>query len=157
MSEKRKKSFYWIMFAVIIVLAIVLKIYQNHFPSANVELKGQELNVLIARTIYQQQKGLGDRESLDPYDGMVFIYSESKRPTMVMRDMEFSIDIVWFLDGEVVDIAPNLPLEPNVPEKQLTRYYPRKLANLVLELPAGWAQRNNLKIGDRIRLVEDQT
>jgi len=34
-------------------------------------------------------------------------------------------------------------------------YLPRMEANVVLELPAGWTVRNDLKIGDKITLVEE--
>ena len=154
-NNKTIKSWHLIFLFAIVIFSIFLKFYQNHFSDTVVILNGQKLNVLIAETIYQQHKGLGGRGSLKPYDGMIFPYGIPTKPTMVMRDMEFPIDIVWLYDGEVVDIAPNLPIEPNTPEGYLTMYYPRKQANLVLELPAGWSNRNKLKIGDKLTLVED--
>jgi uncharacterized membrane protein (UPF0127 family) len=72
-----------------------------------------------------------------------------------MRDMKFPIDIVWFNDGVVVDIASFIKPEFDVPEEDLMIYLPRMEANVVLELPAGWTVRNDLKIGDKITLVEE--
>jgi uncharacterized protein len=155
MSKRKIKKWQWLVLVVMVIFAGGLKLYQNHLPTVSIELSQKKLNVLVARTAYEQKKGLGSRESLDPYDGMIFIYSTPVRSVMVMRDMKFSIDIVWFLNGEVVDIAPNLPIEPNASDEELVRYYSRKQANLVLELPAGWTKENNLKIGDKIGLVED--
>ena len=155
MNENKKvKKWQWITLLVIVILGVGLRFYQNYLSDVKVELKNQTLNVLVARTIYQQHKGLGGRENLDGYDGMIFPYNSLGKYGFVMRDMKFSIDIVWLANGVVVDIAPNLPLE-NVPEAQLTKYYPRKEANLVLELPAGWADQNSLKIGDKIALVHE--
>lgn len=153
-NKKKIKTWHWVFFLVIFATGIGLRIWQNKTPIIQVELKNQILDVMLAKTIYQQQKGLGGRESLDPYDGMVFVYSDLSRPVMVMRDMEFSIDIVWFEGGKVIDIASSLPLEPGASENELTRYYPRKKADLVLQLPAGWVEENILKIGDKISLVE---
>lgn len=116
-------------------------------------LKGEPLLVQIARTPYHHKKGLGGRESLGKYDGMLFIFQFSGRVGIVMRDMEFPIDIVWLNKGEVVDIAPNVPIEPDVSEEELTRYYPRKNADLALELPGGWMESHDLRIGDVLTVV----
>ena len=129
-----------------------MQFWKYHWSTTEISLKGQNLNVLVAKTIYQHRKGLGGRKSLSPYDGMLFVFQFSRKEGFVMRDMKFPIDIVWFDGGKVVDIAPNLPLD-NVPEEQLRRYYPRADANVVLELPAGWAMAHELKIGNRLEIV----
>jgi uncharacterized membrane protein (UPF0127 family) len=67
-----------------------------------------------------------------------------------MRDMQFSIDVVWLREEKVVDIASSLPLEPGVPEGELRGYFSRGLADMVLELPAGWVVAHELKIGDQL-------
>lgn len=140
------------VFAVIFILAaIFLQFWKYHWSTAEISLKGQNLNVLVAKTIYQHTKGLGGRSTLAPYDGMLFLFQFSRKEGFVMRDMKFPIDIVWFDNGVVVDIAPNLPLD-NAPEEQLHRYYPRAKANVVLELPAGWALAHGLKIGDTLQV-----
>lgn len=154
--SKTKLGKFNIIFLVIFLVSLVgLKIWQYHWSDAVVELKGEEIHVLVARTPYQHKKGLGDRDSLGEYDGMLFIFELQKRVGIVMRDMCFPIDIVWLDRGEVVDIAPNIQVEANVSEEKLTRYYPRKEANLVLELPAGWVGEHNLKIGDVLKVVEE--
>lgn len=155
MAEKKIKKWHWVILFLIIFFAIGLKFYQNKFPDTFIDLKGERLNILIANTVYQQYKGLGGRDSLGEYDGMIFLYSLPVKPVMVMRDMNFSIDVVWFLDGGVVDIAPSLPVELDKDKSELTKYYPRSQANAVLELPAGWTKAHNLKIGDKMVLVED--
>lgn len=119
------------------------------------ELKGQKLYVLAADNIGRQYKGLGGRDSLDGYDGMLFIFGEKKKVGIVMRDMKFPIDIVWLDAGQVVDFAPNVPIEPGVKEQNLKIYYPRVDANLVLELPAGWAEKNGLRIGDEVKVISN--
>lgn len=127
---------------------------QSRFSSTTIELSGVTMEVLVAKTPGQLYKGLSGRESLEPYSGMLFLFPESRRQAMVMRDMRFSLDMVWLERGKVVDIAKNIPLEPNKNEEDLTRYYPRVEANMVIEFPAGWVDRHGLKIGDRLQVVE---
>ena len=139
---------------IIVVTAIVLGFRQKlHWPTAWIELGGKRLEVLVADTIGHQHIGLGKRDDLGVYGGMLFIHSEAKKYGIVMRDMRFPIDIVWLNNGEVIDIAPNVPTEPGVPESQLRVYYPRKSATAVLELPAGWTEKNRVKIGDVVRVI----
>lgn len=138
---------------VFILITIGVKIWQYRSPEEhNVTLKGEPLRVLIADTPLLRFKGLGGRESLGEYDGMLFLFPESARHGIVMRDMLFSIDVVWFSEGNVIDVAQRLPLATNVPEDQMRGYFPRVDADMVLELPAGWAADRELKIGDRLTL-----
>lgn len=125
-----------------------------HWPTTTIRLAGQNLDVQIAQSIYQQKKGLGDRKSIAPYDGLLFSFVLLDKHGFIMRDMNFPIDIIWFQNGKVVDIASNIQPEPGVDEYELRVYYPRTNANLVLEVEAGWAAENGLKIGDFMELVE---
>lgn len=139
-----------IFLVIFVVAAVVLHFTKYRWEEADITLAGVPLHVQVAQNNYQQQKGLGDRDTLAPYDGMLFLFPYPSRYAFVMRDMRFPIDIVWLSAGGVVDIAPNVPVEPGVSEAKLRRYMPRSEANVVIELPAGWAERHDLKIGDRL-------
>lgn len=148
------KKYYWAIFVIIVLTAIILGFWQKtHWPTAWIELGGKRLEVLVADTIGHQYTGLGKRKDLGVYGGMLFLHSETKKYGIVMRDMRFSIDIVWLNNGQVIDIAPNVPTEPGVSDARLRVYYPRKSANAVLELPAGWIEKNGVKIGDKIKIL----
>ncbi len=152
--EQTFKTSHLIALGLFLVAVIGVRLFQYRTPHTTIELKGQTLNVMVAETPAQQFRGLGKRDSLAPYGGMLFLFDESDRHAFVMRDMRFPIDIVWFDRGTVVDIASNVAIEPDRPEDQLTRYYPRTEANTVLELSAGWAEKYDLKIGDSLRVIE---
>lgn len=148
----RLKPVHIIFLSAFLVSAIGLRIFQARgaADATEIVLAGVRLQVLVANTPLTSYKGLGGRESLGDYDGMLFTFPESSRHGIVMRDMRFSIDVVWFSEGKVVDIAPSLPLELGVPEGDLRGYFPRGPADTVLELPAGWAAAHGLKIGDTL-------
>ncbi|MFA4831317.1 MAG: DUF192 domain-containing protein [Patescibacteria group bacterium] len=153
-ANSKLSKFNLIILALFAVSVVGLKIWQYHWSDAVVEIKGEQLRVLVAKTPYQQKKGLGKRDSLGEYQGMLFVFSLPGRIAMVMRDMKFPIDIVWLNGTKVIDIAPNVQTE-DVPEEDLAVYYPRKAANLVLELPAGWAEEHDLRIGDVLTVVQE--
>ena len=99
-----------VLFVLFVVAFGFLKILEYRWPSTEVSLAGQELKVLVAKTPKHQYRGLGMRDDLGGYDGMLFIFPFSKKAGIVMRDMRFPIDIVWLEQGVVVDIAKNVSM-----------------------------------------------
>ncbi len=137
---------------ILFVIALIgLQFYKLYWPKTTLLLAGQTLHVLVADNAYRHHKGLGGRDTLAPYDGMLFVFDMPGKHGFVMRDTRFSLDIVWFVQGKVVDIASKIPIETDVPDEKLRRYYPRKPSTLVLELPAGWSEKHDLKIGDTLQ------
>ncbi len=121
-----------------------------YWSKTTLDINGTEVRVLVAKSVYQQYKGLGKRDSIEPYGGMIFPFLLYGRHGIVMRDMRFPIDIIWIKDGIVVDIAPQVPLEPGVPDPELRIYRPRTDANTVLELMSGKAEQLGIAIGSEI-------
>lgn len=144
----------FIVIIAFLMSAIGLWLWQFRWPEAIVLLNDEELRVLVAKTPPHLYRGLGERNSLGRYNGMLFLFGQSERHGIVMREMRFPIDIVWFEEGQVVDIVVRAQPEPGVPEGELAGYFPKVPADVVLELPAGWADKHGLNIGDRLR-VED--
>ena len=156
MKEKKPfKKWHLILLVIIIVFAMGKKIYDSFWSKATIRIGGQEVRVLVADTTARRSKGWSDRKNMGRYGGMLFVFPDSGRYAMVMRDMRFPLDIVWLDGNKIVDIAPNLLPEPDVPENKLTVYGARASSTMVLELPAGFAQQFGLKIGDEVRVVKD--
>jgi len=155
MAQVRLTKFQKIFLLVFLLSAAGLWLWSWRWPTAVIELGGETLEVLVAKSPRHQYRGLGRRDTLSPYDGMLFVFTITHRVGIVMRDMRFPLDIIWLNKGEVVDIAPNVPLEPGRDASELTVYRPRLSANTVLELPAGWVEEHGLKIGDRLRVLKE--
>ncbi len=154
-EKKRLTPFHIALFLILIAAAAILKILEFRYPKATLRVGDDTLSVLVANTPSRQYQGLGNRDSIAPEDGMLFPFSEPGRLGFVMRGMRFPIDIIWLSNGVIVDIAPNTPLEPGAKEEDLKVYFPRVLANTVLELPAGEAEKRGFKIGDKVEVVDN--
>ncbi len=139
-----------IVLSLFLVAVIGVQSFRFYWPKAEIALGGHALQVQVADNNYRHFKGLSGRKTLDPYDGMLFIFPYAGQYTFVMRGMKFPLDIIWLDKGVIVDIAPNLPPEDGVPEDQLKRYIPRLPASMVLEVKAGWAAEKGVKIGDTL-------
>jgi uncharacterized membrane protein (UPF0127 family) len=149
-------SKFTIGFIVVFFLTVIgLQFWKYNWPTATIKLDDEVMNVLVADTNYRQKKGLGGRESLGKYDGMLFIIYPPHRAPIVMRDMKFAIDIIWLKNGKVVDIKKNIKPEPNKTEEELTKYKPEKDANAILEVSSGWVNEHNIKIGDKLEILKE--
>lgn len=119
--------------------------------STQVTIKDLVIQAKISDETKEHQSGLADYSSLALGDGMIFVFDKSASYVFWMKDVEFAIDILWIDEAKkIVDIAPNVPPEPNKGEKDLTRYKPKSDAKYVLEINAGLSALHNLQIGDQV-------
>ena len=100
-------------------------------------------------------RGLSGRASLDSGTGMLFIFENSERFRFWMREMQFSLDIVWISSGcVVVDISVDVPFpDPSTPLSDLPRYSPESVSRYVLEINGGEAADLGLGAGDPVEFL----
>ncbi len=116
-----------------------------------IEIAGERLKVEVADSPEEIRRGLSGREKLGDNQGMLFVYDGYYLPRFWMAEMRFPLDIIWIKDGTVVGFEENLPpLKDNRP----IYYHPKTFVNCVLEVPAGFSARTDLKIGDRVDFGE---
>lgn len=121
-----------------------------HDPTAlyfkKVYVAGTPLKVEVADTEEKRLNGLSGRSRMPENQGMLFVFEESGRYPIWMRNMQFSIDIYW-LDGHgvIIDMWENAHPEsyPQVFEPDDEAYY-------ILEVVAGFSEVYNIQIGDRV-------
>lgn len=139
---------------IILVIVIIYQVFFNHPPlnTAPVNIKGQEFNLEIAKTMPQQSLGLGKRDQLCTKCGMIFVWDIEMSRSFWMKDTLIPLDII-FLDknGQVINFFTAYP-EPGVSDLKLKIYRSLSPAKYVVELNAGTAQKLDLHPGDVIKL-----
>jgi uncharacterized membrane protein (UPF0127 family) len=107
---------------------------------------GQTYRLEVADTEVTYQKGLGDRLSLPQNRGMVFVYPNPQPLCFWMKDMRFSLDIIWLNgDKQIIKIAPGV-----APSTYPKTYCSDSTAEYVVELNAGQAQLLHLRLGQTL-------
>lgn len=133
----------------VLILALLLtgciKSEMNNMKHKSIILTGQKIDVEIAATPAEQQKGLGGRSSFADDQGMFFPLTKVSMPSFWMKDMKIPIDILWIFEGRVVGIESSVAADDG---QHL--YSPKQPVDSVLELSAGWTKRHGTLIGDRI-------
>lgn len=112
---------------------------------------GATFQAEIASTAAARARGLSGRDGLGEGEGMLFLFGAPGAYGFWMKDMKFSIDIVWIKDDRVVGFAERVEPEPGKTIFTLTAYAPPEPVNRVLELNAGEVKKFNIRIGDLVR------
>lgn len=97
--------------------------------------------------------GLSGRDSLEDGNGMLFVFDDKQQVEFWMVDMKFPIDIIFIDDTKIVDIDANVPIPAEGANKAaLPTYSPSVPVNYVLEVPAGFSEKNSIKVGDTVKI-----
>lgn len=98
----------------------------------------------IADTEALRERGLSGRTSFGTRQGMLFVFPKLGFYPFWMKDMNFSIDMLW-LDEDGVVLTIFSDISPSTYPKQ---FVSEQKARYVLELPANTSVDYKIKIGD---------
>lgn len=106
------------------------------------------ITIEIADTTESRFQGLSNRDSLDANEGMMFVFDEPIiNNCLVMRDMNFSLDMVWLNEEKrVVTIASDV-----APETYPEVFCPEEPAKYALEINSGRADELGIAQGEVLR------
>ncbi len=93
-------------------------------------------------------KGLMDRKALNPTAGMWFVFENEAPRSFWMKNMHFSLDIVW-INKEKKIIGISESVAPCAPDLCASIASPGPV-QYVLEIPAGAARRSKAQIGQTV-------
>lgn len=164
MSKHLKKStqiFIWVGIVIVLLFAFsaapsfqneVNKNVATHTSSLRdditLTLPRGEIYVQVVDTSTSQELGLSFRESIGDEEGMLFIFDTPGIYPFWMKDMKFSIDMIWLSEsGQVVHTEENI-----APETYPKTFMNKPKALYVLEMNAGMAKKYGLYLGTKVDL-----
>lgn len=143
------------MFIILLLLSLVFiffvfynvlkkaKITPVSFPQHNLNIQAE-----VAKNAYQLAKGLMFRKSLDENNGMLFVFNDEKNRTFWMKNTKISLDLIFISkDKKIVDIKENFLPCLNI---SCPSYTSTQSAKYVLEVNAGFVEKNKIQIGEDI-------
>lgn len=132
-----------------------LLLYLLRVPDASALQRGEvvidgrvTITVEVVQTAQEQARGLGGRSSLPKGGGMLFPFDAAKPRVFWMKGMLIPIDILWIREGKLVAIDANVA-PPRLHEAPAVV---SQVADMVLEVPAGFAQEMGVKVGQMVRV-----
>ena len=141
------KKIFLLIFGLIIILgSFFLYSKQSVKEESNikkVKINNVSIDVDIANTPETRATGLSGRTSLPEGTGMLFIFEESGDYGFWMKNMNFSIDIVW-IDSDLRVVGVEKSVSPDTFPQS---FHPKQAVKYVLELPARFSDILGVDIG----------
>lgn len=122
----------------------------GNYQSGTVKINNKIINVDIADNDCKRELGLSGRVLLNDGNGMIFVFEKDGNYGFWMKQMNFALDIIW-ISADFHIVGMERSLSPSTYPKVFGQNY---MAQYVLELPAGYSNKNNIKIGDKIIFSE---
>ncbi len=121
---------------------------KNNYKIISVNFRNTVVRADVSDTEAKQTLGLSYRKDLPEGSGMWFDFLKDVNWGFWMKDMNFSIDMIWFdKDFSVIYIKENA-----TPESYPAFFGPEKPYRYVLEVPSGFVKRYSVFVGDSVIL-----
>ena len=150
--ELKKHTFLIVLLVALVVLllcaAYISSMSALVSPSSRIELTIASTTVLaeVVSTEVAREQGLSGRSSLAEGNAMLFVFDSADLWGIWMKDMQFSIDILWAdAEGTIVSIEENVS-----PSTYPTAFRPQSPSLYVVELPAGFVATHSISLGSKI-------
>ena len=96
-------------------------------------------------------RGLMFQDSLAHDRGMLFVYKKADYLPFWMYQIKFPLDILWLdKDHRIVEMSEKTPACLSKSARECPHYGAHQKAQFVLEVNAGIAEKNGLKLGDLV-------
>ena len=144
----RKQNYFWI---IILIILIVILIFTSTTKVGKREVcfSSSCVEVAIADSSSERAQGLMFISELKDDEGMLFVFDENGKHSFWMKNTLIPLDMIWISeDFEVVHIEKAVPCE----EDPCGIYVPEREAKYVLEVRAGWSERNGVGEGDLVEI-----
>jgi hypothetical protein len=133
------------LFVLATLFLVLLSIFLLKESPPTLNINGQSLPIELATTSAEQVKGLSDRREIGS-TGLLFIFPDTDTHGIWMKDMQFSIDILW-LDSEYKVIH----IEENVSPITFPKiFYPSQPSKYVFEADSGFTQKYKIEVGEKL-------
>jgi hypothetical protein len=120
---------------------------QKHITSVNLSIGGKVLKSEIACSEAEKEYGLMNRTSLPENNGMLFIFGETQTLSFWMNNTLIDLSVAYVdKDWKIVDIR-------EMKSQDLTPIVSKKPAIFALEANSHWFSKNNIKVGDVIKMT----
>jgi uncharacterized membrane protein (UPF0127 family) len=153
----RKDVWSWGIVALVLVLIGVAAYWifwpQLSQPYTKLRVGDGVFKARVADSPDEREKGLSGTPQLAQDQALLFVYDRDDEWSIWMKDMSYSIDIVWLdKDKKVVHIVKNAQPESYPHES----FSPNQSARYIVEFVAGTVDKKTINIGDVAAFDETQ-
>lgn len=142
-------KYFRIMLIIIISLILIFFLKDKFKKQSTLSINNISFKAEVVTTDQAKATGLSKYKKIDNDFVMVFPFETPDYYSFWMKDMKFSIDIIYVLKNRIVQIFPNVPYPKNENDA-LQVIEPKEKSDTVLEINGGLSQKYKFKKGDLI-------
>lgn len=138
-----------LIFIIVTIFALLIRsdAFENKSDPTILVIGNTEIQIEIADDEAERVQGLSGREPLPEKAGLLFVFEREGRYGIWMKEMSFPIDIAWLdKDKRIIHLEENVS-----PETYPKIFTPDDPALYVLEVNAGFFDKNNIKVTDQAK------
>ena len=145
-----KKFLPFFFFLFLLIFSFFIFYSRLNVVSKHVTIGNTKIAVEVVSHVSDLTLGLSGRGSIPQNSGMLFVFPNSQKYGIWMKEMKFPLDIIWLSDDwHIVDIKENAQ-----PGSYPEVFMPRALAHYVLEVNAGFAAQKGIVVGESALLSQ---
>jgi hypothetical protein len=146
MTKPASKKPLWplvVSLTIAILIIVVYGVWRHQNPTRTLRTSNHSYQLIVAQTSATQEKGLGDRAKLPADEGMLFVFPDQAVQCFWMKNMQFSLDMIWLNSNKRVEYE----LSNVSPKSYPKTFCPAQPAQYVIELNAGQANSADIHLG----------
>ena len=121
--------------------------FLGNLPHLTPQIGSTKYDLEVAGDPAARSDGLSGRDGMAAGKGMLFSFEKSEKQCMWMKDMHFSLDMIWLnTDKQVIQIVPDIS-----PDTYPRTFCSGQPAQFVIELNAGQTAGNGLQVGQQLK------
>ena len=139
----------------VLILITVLAFLNYNYPykkTPQVAINNHIFDLEIAKTDKERETGLAKYRNIPQNFGMLFLFEKPDYYSFWMKNMKFSIDIIFIRNNKIVTIFKNASL-PKSNNEFLPIYRTQQPSDTVLEINAGLSDKYNFQKNESINIT----
>ncbi len=150
MNQKNRKAYTILLFAIVALLLFIAIFNIKQAKENFVIIKGKKIVIDLADSEEERSKGLMFRTSLKENAGMLFIFENPSVQAFWMKNTLIPLDMIFIDENKmIINIETALPCTSD----PCQIYTSKRPALYVLEVNAGFAEKNNIATGDEVEIT----
>lgn len=117
------------------------------FSTKSIKVQAVRLKVAVADSPEKRAQGLMFVENWDAYQGMIFVFEESKQRSFWMRNTLLPLSLGFYDADKKLSEIQKLNPAKSLAQTVVDQAKSHKPARYVLEVPQGWFEKNKIQIG----------
>lgn len=146
----RKQKIQILLIAILLILFLVLILSLSRPNKEDIVIiNSKKIVIEIADSPEEHSQGLMFRTSLPEDHGMLFIFEQPSLYAFWMKNTLIPLDMIFINENQqIADIQTAQPCTSD----PCPLYKPSQPVLYVLEVNAGFSERNNIKVGDKVEI-----